>query len=352
MASGALMLPGSSNTYVRNTAATGHLIVQYARNPKEFPFARYVQYRDVKKDAGFFMQMTAEQAARLVGGTLAEFVWPDGADRPVNNNGTESFNFKDYKTQRHNFGFTLGDKSRERADWSIGDTEAANHVQQAMTARARKMHIQLETTGNWDSGHRKDVTTIDGILGRWDQSTTARNDVKKSINYAVNQIRLATLGVVKSNNEMRGVMAVETAQKIGECQEMIHAFIQSAEARKHWEGKYPDYSDYGLPNFLYGIEVVVEDTVMVTSRRGASTVVKTDVCQDGVVYLVSRPGGLVSKASSGPSYSSLMCFTYEDMTVETKHDVDNRRHVGNVVIDSFEGIIAPASCFRFENVIA
>jgi len=351
MATGAAFYPASSNTYVKNHGATGYLITQYARNPKDFPFARYVQYKDVKQDTGYYLKMTAEQAGRLVGGELSEFVWPDGADRPKNNNGTESFAWADYRTERYNFGFTVGDKARKQAGWKIEDTEAGNHAQQAMTGRTRQLHLALQNSSNWETGHRVDVATIDGVTGRWDQSTTQRLDIKKSINYAVNKIRMATLSAVKQKKDMRLVMSPRTAQAIGETQEMVNAFIQSIEARKHWEGKYPDYSEYGIPNFLYGIEVVIEDTVMVTSRRGATTATRADVCADGEVYLVSRPGGLVAKSNNGPSFSSLMCFTFEDMTVEDRYDRDNRRYEGNVVFDSYQGIIAPASCFCFTNVM-
>ncbi len=352
MAVGAAYYPNNSGTYIKNHGATGHLITQYARNPKDFPFARYVQYREVKQDSGYYLRMTAEQAARMVNGSLDEFIWPDGADRPKNNNGTESFAWADYRTERFAFPWTLGDKARKQAGWSIEDTEAANHAQQAMTARTLRMHLALQSSGNWDSGHTIAASAIPGNVGRWNQSTTSRMDIKRSINYAHKQIRLATLGVVKSKKDMRLVMSPTAAQKIGESQEMINAFIQSLEARKHWEGKYPDYSEYGIPPILYGIEVVVEDAVMVTSRRGASTVVKSDVCSDSEIYLVSRPGGLTAKSSTGPSYSSCMCFTYEDMTVEQRQDPDNRRVDGTVVFDSAEQIVAPASSFRFTDVIS
>jgi hypothetical protein len=60
----------------------------------------------------------------------------------------------------------------------------------------------------------------------------------------------------------------------------------------------------------------------------------------------------MAKANSGPSFSSAMVFLYEDMTVETMNDPKNRRIDGNVVSDQFCGIVAPASCFKFENVCA
>ena len=352
MAAGAANYPGQSNTYVKDHAATGYLITQYSRNPDDFPIARYAQYREISKDRGYYMRINTEQAGRLVGGTPDEFVWPDGANRPRRNNGTEKFNWQDYATERFDYDFTLGDKARKQAGWNIEDTEAAQHAHQAMTGRTRRLHVALETAGNWDATHIKDVTTITGNTGRWDQSTTARMDIKRSINFGVNIVRKDTLSVVKAKKDMRLVCNPVTAQRLGETQEMIEAFIQSLEARPQWEGDPKVYSDYGLPKMLYGIEVVIEDTVMVTSRRDAATVTRTDCCADGVVYLLSRPGGLVAKAATGPSYSTAMVFTYEDLTVEKLDDRDNRRVEGHVVDDTAEEIVSPVSGFQFTNVVA
>lgn len=352
MAAGVATYPGGSNTYVKDHKATGYLITHFARNPSEFPLADYAQYREVEKDAGYYLKLYAEQAGRLVGGNVTEYVWPDGADRPRRNSGTEKFAWTDYRTERYDFDFTLGDKTRNQAGWNIQDTEAMNHAHQAMTARTKRVHTALETSGNWDATHRKDVTTITGVTGTWDQSTTARMDIKKSINYAVKLILQDTLSVVKQKKDMVLVMNPNTAQKIGECQEMVNAFIQSREAYPHFAGDMDKYSDYGLPPILYGIKVVVEDTVLVTSRRNASSVTRSFACADDVVYLLSRPGGLVSKANSGPSFSTCMVFTYEDLTVETIDDRDNRRMEGHVVDDTWEGLVSPVSGFSFQNVLA
>jgi hypothetical protein len=352
MTAGPLYYPGGSNTYVKDHMATGNLIASYSRNPKDFPLARYIQYREVKKDSGFYMRLGIEQAARLVGGSVDEYVWPDGADRPQRNNGTERFQFVDYRTERRDFDWQLGYKSTDQASWNIKDTEAANHAQQAMTARARRAHQKLENAANWDASHIIDVATIPGNSGRWDVSTTGRMDIKRSLNYGFDLIHQDTNGVINKRSDMILVISKKTAQRIGECQEMVNAFIQSVEARKHWENKEPRYNEWGIPDYLYGFEVVVEDTIMVTSKRGASATTRSPVCANGVGYILSRPGGLVSKANSGPSYSTLMCLTYEDMTVETLDDPKNRRIDGHVVDDTAEEIVSPVSGFVLQNLIA
>lgn len=351
MATGTYVYPSGSNTFVRDHAATNYLVTQYARNPKDFYLPRYIQYLPVKREAGYYLRLNAEQCMRLVGGESTENVWYDSADAPNRNDGTEKFAFADYKTERYAFPFKLGYKAREQAGWNIQDAEMANAAQRAMTSRTKLVHTVLETDSNWDTGHYLDVTTISGVTGTWDVSTTSRMDIKRSINYGMNVIRRATAGKVRSKKDLQLVISPTTAQKIGTSQEMINAFIQSVEARKQWEGKAPDYDDHGIPRYLYGVEVVIEDSVMVTSEQNASTVTRSDVCADDVAYLVARPGKLVAP-SGGPTYSSVILFTYEDMTTELKDDPDNRVVKGRVVDDIGARMVAPASCFKFKNVLA
>ena len=349
---GPAQYPGQSNTYVKDHAASNYLITQFSRNVKDFPLTKYIQYQDVNKDTGYYLRLNVEQAGRLKGGKLDKYYWPDGADRPRPHDETEKFNWVDFRCHRYDFPFQLGWKSRDQAGFDLQDVELANKAQQSMTGRTLRVHNVLGNNALWDSGHVEDVVTIPGNAGRWDQSTTTRSDIKRSINRAVRRILLDTLSVVKKKSDMRLVMNPDTAQKIGESQEMIQAFIQSRFAMGQFTGEESSYDDYGLPKKLYGIEVVVEDTVMVTSAREAATVTREFVCADSCAYLLSRPGGLVSKIANGQAnFSSIVGMMYEDMTTETLDDTNNRRTEGHIVDDTAEEFTAPVSAFKFENVV-
>lgn len=350
MAAGTPAYPGGTNTYVKSHAATGNLIVSFSREPAKFMLPRYCQYREVTKDSGYYLKIATEQASRLVGGTVDEYVWPDGADRPQRNNGTEKFHYEDYRTERLDYDWQLGYKATNQADWDIRDTEAAFHAQQAMTGRTRQMVQQLENTANWDASHVINVTTIPNNTGNWEVSTTQRLDIKRSINYAWNIIRYATQNAV-SRDDLVLVMNVVTAMRVGESQEIVDYIKGSPEAMGHVQGQKPQWSQYGLPDYLYGVEIVVEDAVMTTSVRGAATTVKSDVMSDGVAFLLARPGGLIAKAASGPSFSTAMCFILEEMTVEIRDNPDQRRVEGHVVDDVAAVVTAPVSGFYFTDVI-
>ena len=349
-AAGTNVLPGQTNTYVKSHEATGNLIVSYSRNPNDFPLNRYVQYREVTKDAGYYLRITAEEAARIVGGELNEFLWPDGADRPQRNAGWEQFAYVEYKTQRFDFDFTLGYKAQQQADWDVRATGAATKSQQAMTGRTRAVHNMLADNANWDASHRSAVASILTNQGSWEVSTTQRSDIKRSLNHARDTIRQSTIDVVKKE-DLRLVMNAITAARVGESQEIRDYIKGSEDAWKEVHGQEGRYSEYGLPNKLYGYEIVVESSVMVTSARGASTVTRQDVMNDGIVYMLARPGGLVSNAAAGPSWSTIMLFLFEEMTVETKDDDDNRRTSGHVVDDYAPAVTSSISGFKFESVI-
>lgn len=347
---GTFQLPGGANTFIRQHDATGNLIVHYSRNPKDFPLNRYIQIREVDKETGYYLQITAEEAGRIVGGNLNEFVWPDGADRPQRNAGWEQFRFLDYRTQRFDFDFTIGYKAAKQADWDIKATGGATKAQQAMTARTRAVHVVLADTNNWDASHVSDVASILTNQGSWELSTTQRGDIKRSLNHAASTIRKDTLAVVRKDDLML-VMNPVSAARVGESQEIRDYIKGSEDAWKEVINQEGRYSEYGLPNKLYGYEIVVEDSVMVTSARGAATVTRADVMGDGIAYMMARPGQLVASVESGPSWSTCMLLILEEMTVETFDDDTNRKSTGHVVEDYSPVMTSPVSGFYFQNII-
>jgi hypothetical protein len=141
-----------------------------------------------------------------------------------------------------------------------------------------------------------------------------------------------------------------TALAIGATQELIDVIKQSADAYGQVTQNTGKFSEYGLPNRLYGVEVVVEDAVVVTSAVGASSLVNSYIMPDGVAFLLSRPGGLESKGG-GPSFSTVTLMAKEEMTVETTKDQYNRLTKIDVVDDVGVTMTAPVAGFAFRGVL-
>lgn len=351
MSSGTPVLPGGNNTYVRSFGeGSDKLIVGFSRNPTKFALNEYVQIRDVTLKSGFFLKIGTEEAGRILDSNLSDYVWPDGSDRPQNNDGTEQFAFHDYRTTRYNYPWKLGQDSIKQAAWGIVESQEAIMAQKAMTARTQLVHGVLNTPANWEASHTKDVTTIAGNTGTWDASTNTRSDIQRSLEFAADVILKDTLGMVEKD-ELRLVMNPFTARAISITQEIRAHVAGSVYSMPQIRQDAAQFNQYGLPSHLYGYRTLVEKTVKVTSRRGAATATREFVMPNGVAYLLARPGGLVAPPGGGPSFSTVSLFLYEDMTTETFSDDEHRRTRGNVVDDCQPVVTASASGFRFTGLL-
>lgn len=350
--SGTPVLPGGNNTYVRSYGeGSDKLVIGFSRNPKDFLLNKYIQIRDVTLRSGFFLRISTEEAGRIINANLADYVWPDGADRPQNNDGTEQFAFKTYLTERYDFPWKLGRLAVEQAAWGIVEQHEANKAQQAMTGRTVRVHQTLNDPNNWEADHVKDVTTIAGVQGPWDVSTVARKDIQKSINYALDVIIKSTLSVVR-RRDLKLVMNPTTARAIAVTPEIVEYLKGSRFSMGQLtQDERTQFDEFGLPPSLYGVETVIEDATKVTSRRGAATRAADYVMPDGVVYLLARPGGLVAPPGGGPSFSTVSLFMYEDMSTETFDSDKHRRQEGHVVDDYDPVVTASASGFRLTGIL-
>jgi len=349
MATGTYVRPGQVNTYVRNHEATGNMIVMYSRAPNKFALPKYVQYRPVSKTTGLYLRITPEEAGRITNSNLADYVWPDGADRPTRSE-MERFRYEDYRTQRYAFPWQLGRKAVEEADWPVDNVNQQIIAQKAMTGRTQAVATVLQTEANWATGHYGDVADISGNSDSWENSTTAAQDIKRSITYGIQEIQKSTFSVVKQEDLVL-VMNPTTARRVGTSQEIID-FVKQQESAPAILSHTTDWvlSQYGLPARLYGVPVLVEDTVMITSKSGAATETRTYPMDDGNAFLLARPGSIEASAGGGPSFSTITLFMLEEMTVEQKDDPDNRRIVGTVVDDYDTVMTANTSGYWFQNV--
>ena len=355
MAQGTPAFPASGNVFVKDHRATNGLIVDFSRNPSQFALNKYAQIKGVAKEAGYFLKMTVEECGRILNTDLSDFVWADGQERPLRNEGDESFLFQDYKTQRYDYGFNLGDKAVNQADWDIVGTHSRIHAQQAMTARTQLAKTMLDTIGDGSLGgsstHTSAVASITGNTGNWGQSTTQRQDIKRSFNYAAQLILQDTLSAIDETS-LIVVMPPAVAIEMSECQEIVDHVKHSETAidQIRGDGKFKNpNARFGLPLQLYGCDIVVDATYKTTSKKGA-TAAKEAVLGTNVAYMVARPGDLVAP-SGGPSFSTLTLLALEEMTVETLRDERNRRVEGHVVDDICLVLTAPVTGFRFTSAV-
>jgi len=346
MPAGPYTAVGQGNTYVKDHNATGRMITGFSRNPKEFALNKYCQVRPVKKDSGYYLQLDQFNASRIVNTNIDDYVWSDGRPAPVlNDNGLE-FRYVDYRTVRRAFLQQIGNKALDMADWDVDTAQADQLAQKAMTVRTAQAASTLATSGNWDANHRVDVTTISGS-GQWSGATSVNTFIKKALNHAVQRIMLDTNSKVR-RKDLILVMNPVTAMLIASTQEIVDHIKQSPFAYSQLKNNDSEWSEYGLPDKLYGLPIVVEDATINTAGKNV-TASQSFVMANAIAYILARPGGLMAPVS-GPSFSTITTFAYEEMTVETLRDTDNRLTTMRVTDDMVNVVTAPASGFAFLNL--
>jgi len=342
-------LPSSSNVFVPDHAASGKLVVDFSRNPNKFAVNRYTQIVPVKQVIGYYLKMTVEEAGRILNSDGANFAWPDGMNAPEDFDGTESHEFLQFGTKRYKFGTTLGDLTIDQASWDIAAKHSEVKAQQAMTFRTVKALSALTTSGNYAAANTSAVSSISGNTGNWAASTTARGDIKRSLYHACEKILDATLGVVEPEDLML-VMSTGCAKELSCAQEIVDHIKGSPDSLAQVRGELPGRNAfYGLPDKLFGINVEIEKTRKVTSRKGLTRVVAPALA-DATPFICARPGGLEGKYG-GPSFSTCTIFMHEEMTVERKPDTDNRLTRVRVVENYDVVMTAPVTGFLFTSAV-
>lgn len=328
--------PGSNNTYVPSHEASGKLQVEFSRNPKRFRLNLYIKSIPVTMSSGYYLVITAEQAARA--SNLQSFIWHDGQEAPMGNDNLEKFVFDPYVTKRYAFPYNLGQKATSQATWDILATHGRMAAQQAMTARTIAVLDVLTTTGNW-AGNTDTASNIVG--GYLDAATTTNNYLKNMVQEVCENIEKTTIGVAEESDIIM-VMSPATAHRLSRTAEVVDLIKQSPNAYGMLTNNPQQFGTRGLPPELYGVKTVVENAVKITTKKGASTTTRSYCLAEGTIIFVTRPEGLVG-SEGVPEFSTAQLFVKEDMTVETKSDPDNRRELGRVVDDYVPKLAAPGS---------
>jgi hypothetical protein len=343
--------PSSTNVVVPNLEATNRLIVDFARNLNEFPVLRYTQIVPVKTITGLYLRMTVEEAGRILNTDLAEFVWPDGQNAPTGLDSTESFQFETYRAERYSFTAAIGERTQEAAQWDIVNQHANIKARQAMTARTQMAAAKIFDTNLYPSSHVIDVNATFGA--KWNQATTSNLVIRKSLNAAVQKVIDDTLGAVRAKDLVL-LMGDAVARAVAESQEFADYLKGSPDALGALRYQFKDDSTlpnaFGLPKRLYGLDVVVDDTRKVTSKKKAAQPTIQPVLPSNMAAVISRVGALEA-VYSPVAFSTCMFFIKDEMKVETVFDQINKRHLVRVIEDYDCQLAAPATGVLLTNVL-
>lgn len=354
---GTVVFPGPLNSYIPDHESTGGLIVDFCRNPNSFPLNRYIKNFPCPKMAVRYARFginpgLPELGGRVVDTGLADDEWADGADAPDGAAFEEHFQYVDVVTHRKAVAWRLGYLTAEQASWDLKDQKARLAAMQMMTRITQSVVTMLTTSANYPTGHTSAVSAISGNTGTWDASTSARQDIRRSIHTAVNAIRLDTLGVVRMKDLVL-VMSPSCASKVARSQEIVDYLKQQAGSINIIRGEgYEFVDDFELPSRLYGIEVQVEDTVRISSAIGA-TRSAAYVLGDDKPFIVSRPGALMGTDAKAPNFSTASVFVYDqnEMLNEVYDNTKDKRFEGRVIHNYVPEMTAPAAAYLFTSAV-
>lgn len=338
-----------SNTYVPTLQE--NLAISFSRNESKFPLNQYCQIVPVDKDVGLYLRMDREEAGRITDSEGRGNIWADGNDRPTHNGELEGHEFLNYTTIRRNYGGRIGHKAVKQASFALKAKQSGVFAEKAMRMRTQLAVTQMTTTGNYDATHVQTVSSITGNLGNFEQSTTARSDIKRTLHGAAELIVKDTLNGIDPS-DLIFVCSPGCARKMALSQEIVDYLKQSSVSEAVLRGEIKQ-SIYGLPNLLYGFKVVIEDTVKVTSKKGASTVARSYILPDTTPVLMSRVGALTDeRLPTAASFSTLSLFSFEDMTIEENDDTKHRRWECDITDDFCAKLTAPISAVLFQGAVS
>lgn len=337
---------GGNSLYIptTNDMATGALQIEFTRSVNSFALTRYAQLVPVSKMSGYYLRQDIADNVRVT--DIKKFLWPIGTDRPVGSQ--DSFEFVQYTTARNAFPFYIPQESAEQAAWDVVAQHARAKMQLAMTRRTMEAATALSTAGNWGDNYVADPTVSPISAGAWTASSVNNGYIQKSIQNVMKAVNFSSAGGVNPN-ELIMVISPAVALIIGQSPE-VKDYVKNYGAAKEFLQGNGTFSRWGIPPTLFGLgDVVVDDSVKITSKKGAATLVAASVLGNGA-YFVSRPGGLVG-LEGAPSWSTLQIFAYQDMLVEQWLDAPNKRTEGRVIDNSVAAITSSLAGYCIGSVV-
>ena len=336
---------GGLSTYVPSTndLATGALQVEFTGTVNSFAITRYAQIVPTSKMTGYYLRQDVPDNVRIT--DTKEFAWPLGNDRPTGKQ--NAFEFVSYSTERFAYPFYIPQESANQAAWDVVAQHARSKAQLAMTARTMRAASVLSTSGNWAGNYAANPAASPISQGSWTNSSVANAYIQKTIQKVMQLVSLSSGGAV-APNQLIMVISPAIAQIVSQAPETKEYVKNYPAALSFYQGS-DTFSRWGIPPTLFGLgDVVVDDSVKVTSKKGAASLTSSYVYGNGA-YFVSRPGGLVGVEGSS-SFSTLQIFAYEDMTVEQFNDPMNRRLEGRVIDNSVSAVVAPVGGYAIGDV--
>jgi hypothetical protein len=180
--------------------------------------------------------------------------------------------------------------------------------------------------------------------GDWDTATFDNNYIQQDVQKMQRTIYLNSFGTVKPEN-MRLIIGVADAQAIAASDEIRELIKQQPGIMQYLTTGIPQqYSGpwYNLPAVLYGTPVMVLPTIRNAAEEGAADSIAFELDDKAIMCHLDSPGLM--------SYSTLTCFEFEPMKVETFPNPEKRVTGIHVVNNFVIKVTAAASAYIITDI--
>lgn len=352
--------PGPYNVFIPafDGKATANLIVSYARDPKKFAVNKLAQRWPVNYLSGYWLTLRPEVLARVLTDPN-ETIWADGAPSPTGSFNQQDFRATQYMCVRRARPAYVGWQTREQAAYPVQETQLQVLGHQMMTTRAYAFYTLAMNAAAYLPSHVGTATywsglnTSLGLGGFFSQGTSTNPIIQRALLNIGNQIMMDTMAAV-SYTDLTLVITPPAAIGMATSAEIHDYVARSPFALAQVKGDVPSQNgSWGLPDKLYGLDLVIDPTLLTTSGRLVVPGTTTYIEGSNQGLVLCPPGAMGSNVGQVTSaFSSFHFFFYrgEEMVTETLDEPVNKRTLLRVSETWGLNMVSPESCALIQNM--
>lgn len=342
------------------------MAIAFVRNHKAFPFLNYMQMIPAPETVFMYFRLHPDDPIRLKALNSAAWAYDDYA--PTGRGSSLNGEWIESRVNRWAFGWELGEETIRVWKKNAFDPKM---LYDEVTIHKANLHRAQRCVNAITDATYEQTSSLQGLIGAgsfWDKSSGEEFDgggtdnpnfqiIKKTFLKINRRLHLATNGVATMDN-MVAVITPEVAEKLAYCGEIVNLLKQSQYAK---EVESVQYARWGLPETLYGVKIVVEDSPRVfinleadgTSIADATVASERDYILTGdTVYFGIRPGGLDGGIGM-KSFATWQLYHFRgEVQVKAFSDPENELIKGRVVMEDKALAVATVAGYKLTNVLA
>lgn len=344
--------PGASNVFIPSYdgIGSGKLVVDFAKNIKDFMLNQMVQQTTVQQTNGYWPRMDPAEIVRIAQNPAA-YAWQDGQVFPSGAQETVPFYNIEFILRRYGMPYEIGYIAKDLASWDLS-AQAANVIGvKLMQLRTQGFYSLVTDTTKYYSTNTFSVATATGTGGAtWASGTSTNPYIRETFNYVAQQTALKSNGLV-NGSDLVCLMGPDVARAISRSNEIIDYVKQTPQSWQEIQGNAPNQNkNYSIPEMLYGIKVVISDEVVNYGPRGQDN--RTFFAPSNQAIFLCKPG-VIKANTPATSFASVHLFTYpKEEMVLMSHDQPWNRRIQFQGSDMWDlRFVSPETSFLVTNVV-